>query len=78
MEHLRACKISVILSFLNWIKNEIIFYHISELMLPTLNQGNLMSAIIYVFMEKWEKVSILLVWRISRTMENKVLKLVMI
>ena len=31
-----ACKISFSLSFLNWIKNEMIFYHISELMLATL------------------------------------------
>ena len=38
MWHLTACKISVSLSFLNWIKNEIIFYRISELMLPTLIQ----------------------------------------
>ena len=36
MWHLTACKISVSLSFLNWIKNETIFYHISELMLATL------------------------------------------
>ena len=28
-----ACKISVSLSFLNWIKNEMIFYHISESLL---------------------------------------------
>ena len=33
--HLWTCKISVSLSFLKWIKNEIIFYHISELMLAT-------------------------------------------
>ena len=38
MWHLTACKISVSLSFLNWIKNEMIFYHISELMLATLIQ----------------------------------------
>ena len=36
MWHLTACQISVSLSFLNWIKNEMIFYRISELMLPTL------------------------------------------
>ena len=36
MWHLTACKSSVSLSFLNWIK--MIFYRISELMLPTLNQ----------------------------------------
>ena len=36
MWHLAACKISVSLSFLNWIKNEIFFYHISELILATL------------------------------------------
>ena len=36
MWHLTACKISASLSFLNWVKNEIIFYHISELMLATL------------------------------------------
>ena len=35
MWHLTACKISVSPSFLNWIKNEMIFYHTSELMLPT-------------------------------------------
>ena len=33
MWHLTAWKISGGLSFLNWIKNEMIFYHISELML---------------------------------------------
>ena len=40
MWHLTACKISVSLSFLNWIKNEMIFfyYRISELMLATLIQ----------------------------------------
>ena len=35
---LTACKISVSLSFLNWIKKEMIFYRISELILPTLIQ----------------------------------------
>ena len=35
---LTACKISVSLSFLNWIKNKTIFYHISELGLATLIQ----------------------------------------
>ena len=39
MWHLIACKISVSLSFFNWIKNEMIFYRISELMLATLIQG---------------------------------------
>ena len=38
MWHLTACKISVSLWFLNWIKNEMIFYHTSELMLATLIQ----------------------------------------
>ena len=38
MWHLTACKISVSLSFLNWIKNEMIFNHISELILATLIQ----------------------------------------
>ena len=38
MWHLAACKISVCLLFLNWIKNEMIFYQISELMLATLIQ----------------------------------------
>ena len=38
MWHLTACKISVCLSFLNRIKNEMIFYGISELILPTLIQ----------------------------------------
>ena len=38
MWHLTACKISDSLSFLNWIKNEVIFYRISELMLATLIQ----------------------------------------
>ena len=32
------CKISVSLSFLNWIKNKMIFYRIFELMLATLIQ----------------------------------------
>ena len=35
---LTACKISVNLSFLNWIKNEMIFYGISEFMVATLIQ----------------------------------------
>ena len=38
MWHLTACKISVSLSFLNWIKNVMNFYRISELLLPTLIQ----------------------------------------
>ena len=39
MWHLTACKISVSLSFLNWIKNDMIFfYRISELMLATIIQ----------------------------------------
>ena len=38
MWHLTACKISVSLTFLKWIKNEMNFYHISELMLATLIQ----------------------------------------
>ena len=38
MWHLTACKISVCLSFLNWIENEMIFYRISELILATLLQ----------------------------------------
>ena len=38
MWHLTVCKISVSLSFLNWIKNEMILYRISELMLATLIQ----------------------------------------
>ena len=32
-QHPTACKISVSLSFLNWIKNEMMFYRISRLML---------------------------------------------
>ena len=36
MWHLTACKNSVSISFLKWIKNEMIFYRISELMLATL------------------------------------------
>ena len=40
MWHLTACKISVSLLFLNWIKNGMIFYGFSELMLATLIQGN--------------------------------------
>ena len=38
MWHLTVYKISVSLSFLNWIKNEMIFYCISELMLGPLIQ----------------------------------------
>ena len=38
MGHLTVTKISVSLSFLNWIQTEIIFYRISELVLPTLIQ----------------------------------------
>ena len=38
MWHLTVCKISVSLSFLNWIKNEMIFYLISELMLASVAQ----------------------------------------
>ena len=40
MWHLTVCKISVSPWVLNWIKNEMIFYRISELMLPTLIQRN--------------------------------------
>ena len=36
MWHLTACKISVSVLFLNWIKNEMIFYRIFELILATL------------------------------------------
>ena len=36
MLHLTACKISVNLSFLDWVKNKMIIYCISELMLATL------------------------------------------
>ena len=39
MWHLTASKISASLSFLNWIKNEIGFHGISELMLATLIQS---------------------------------------
>ena len=38
MWHLTACTFSDSLSFWNWIKNEMIFYRISELMLATLIQ----------------------------------------
>ena len=38
MWHRTACKISFRLSFLNWIKNEMIFCCISELILVTLIQ----------------------------------------
>ena len=38
MWHLTVCKITVTLLFLNRIKNEMIFYHIFELTLPTLIQ----------------------------------------
>ena len=38
MWHLTACRISVSLLFLNWIKSEMIFNHISELLLATLIQ----------------------------------------
>ena len=39
MWHLTVCKVSVSISFLNWIKNEMIFFYcISELMLATLIQ----------------------------------------
>ena len=38
MWHMTAYKNSVSLAFLNWIKNEMIFYHISEFMLATLIQ----------------------------------------
>ena len=44
MWQLTACKISVSLSFLTWIKNEIVFYHISELMLALwINFANINS-----------------------------------
>ena len=39
MWHLTACKISVSLWFLNWIKNEMIVYRIPELMLAILIQA---------------------------------------
>ena len=38
MWHLTACKISVSLLFLNWIKNEMALYRFSELMLASLIQ----------------------------------------
>ena len=38
MWRLTACKISVSLSFLNWVNYEMIFYRISEVMLATLIQ----------------------------------------
>ena len=38
MWHPTACRISFSLLFLDWIKNEMIFYHISELMLAALIQ----------------------------------------
>ena len=38
MWHMTDCKISVSLPFLNWIKNEMIFDRIFELMLATLIQ----------------------------------------
>ena len=38
MWHLAACKISASLLLLNWIKNKVIFYRISKLMLATLIQ----------------------------------------
>ena len=38
MWYLTTCKISVSLLFLKWIKNEMIFYRISELILATLIQ----------------------------------------
>ena len=36
MWHLTACEISISLSFLKWIKNEMIFHSISELILAIL------------------------------------------
>ena len=45
MWHLTAWKISVSLSFLNWIKKEMIFYRISEIMLATLIQRYLKKII---------------------------------
>ena len=41
MWHLTACKISVGLSFLNWIKNEMICYHVSELIMPMVRYKSL-------------------------------------
>ena len=38
MWHLTTCKISVNLSFLNWVRNEMSFYCISELKLATFIQ----------------------------------------
>ena len=40
MWHLTAYKISVSLPYLNWIKNEIILYRISELMFPRIYGNN--------------------------------------
>ena len=38
LQHVTPCKISISVSYLNWVKNEMIFYYISELILPTLIQ----------------------------------------
>ena len=53
MWHLAACKISVSLSFLNWIKNEIIFYGISELMLAALFQRYDKTSFHFIFWSSW-------------------------
>ena len=62
MWHLRACKISVSLSFMNWIKiemilimNETIFYCISESLLATLTQRyDKNNHFFFAPVQKWE------------------------
>ena len=52
MWHLTVCKISVSLSFLNWIKNEMIFYRFSELILPAHDYINTIHQFIKPFLDK--------------------------
>ena len=54
-----ASKISVSLLFLNWIKNEMIFNCISELMLPTLIQRYDKNHFVFAPVLKWELSEIL-------------------
>ena len=57
MWHLTVYKNSVSLAFFNWIKNEMIFYRISELMLATLIRGTKKNRIIFFIQFKKERLN---------------------
>ena len=49
MWHLTACKISVSLSFLNWIKSEMTFYRISANIIQKYDKNHFIFATFYEF-----------------------------